>query len=329
MDRLRALPGVESVGLVENVPLDEGTATVRIRAEGMPPDGGVRIGLTYAGADYYKTMGIKVLAGRPFTREDAVSTLGNAVVSRSAAQRLWPDGNVIGRKIQVGALTTWETVVGVVDDVMQSNFREPAQALVYLPMRGQLPAQWDLSSPAFVVKSAARRDDRPRHPRDRARSRAEAPMYRAYTMAFLADRSMRDLSFTTMTLTLVSVLALILGVVGLYAALSYVVTERTREIGVRMALGARPESVRRMVVLQGGQLVSAGVAVGLIVALFSTRALGQLLFGVETFDLTDLCRRVGGHVADGADGELPAGPPRVQRRPDHLAPRGLTPATQT
>jgi putative ABC transport system permease protein len=285
MDRLRALPGVESVGLVENVPLDEGTATVRIRAEGMPPDGGPRIGLTYAGGDYYKTMGIKVLAGRTFTREDAVSTLGNAVVSKSAARRLWPDGNAIGRKIQVGVLTTWETVVGVVDDVMQANFREPAQAVVYLPMRGQLAAQWDLSSPAFVVKTARAETIAPDIRAIVREVAPEAPMYRAYTMAFLADRSMRDLSFTTLTLTLVSVLALILGVVGLYAALSYVVTERTREIGVRMALGARPETVRRMVVVQGGQLVGAGVVVGLIVALFSTRALGRLLFGVETFDL--------------------------------------------
>lgn len=286
MDRLRALPGVESVGLVENVPLDEGTATVRVRTEGTPPDGGIRVALTFAAADYYQTMRINVLAGRPFTREDALSTLGNAVVSKSAAQRLWPDGNPIGRKIQVGVLTTWETVVGVVDDVMQTNFREPPQALVYLPMRGQLPAQWDLSSPAFVVRS-------PRAETIAADIRAivrevapEAPMYRAYTMDFLAARSMRDLSFTTMTLTLVSLLALILGVVGLYAALSYVVAERTREIGVRMALGAQPERVRRMVVLQGGQVVAAGVAAGLIAALFSTRALGRLLFGVETFDPT-------------------------------------------
>jgi putative ABC transport system permease protein len=286
MDRLRVLPGVESVGLVENVPLDEGTPSLRIRREDMPPDGGAIIARTFAAADYFETMGIKVLAGRPFTREDAVSTLGNAVVSKSAARRLWPDGNAIGRKIQVGNLTTWETVVGVVDDVMQNNFREPAQALVYLPMRGHVPAQWALSSPAFVVK-AARAETIAADIRTIVRDVApEAPIYRAYTMSFLAARSMRDLSFTTLTLTLVSLLALVLGVVGLYAALSYVVTQRTREIGVRMALGARPECVRRMIVLQGGKVVSAGVAAGLIAALFANRALGRLLFGVETFDLT-------------------------------------------
>ena len=153
-------------------------------------------------------------------------------------------------------------------------------------MRGQLPAQWDLSSPAFVVRTARAETIAPEIRAVVREVAPEAPMYRAYTMQFLAARSMRDLSFTTLTLSLVSLLALILGVVGLYAALSYVVAERTREIGVRMALGAPPERVRRMVVLQGGQVVAAGVAAGLIAALFSTRALGRLLFGVETFDFT-------------------------------------------
>jgi len=286
MDRLRALPGVESVGLIENVPLDEGTASVRIRTEEMPLDGGVRVGITYAGADYYRTMGIRVLAGRPFTREDAVSALGNAVVSRSAAKRLWPDGNAVGRKLQVGRLKTWETVVGVVEDVIQIDFRQPAQALVYLPMTGQSPDQWALTSPAYVVKTARAETIAP-DIRSLVREVApEAPMYRAYTMSFLAARSMRDLSFTTLTLSMVSLLALILGVVGLYGALSYVVAERTREIGVRMALGARPERVRRMIVVQGGQVVLAGIAAGLIAAFFSTRALGRLLFGVESLDVT-------------------------------------------
>jgi hypothetical protein len=231
-------------------------------------------------------MGIKVLAGRAFTRDDAISTLGHAVVSRSAATRLWPDGNAVGRKIQVGSLTTWETVVGVVDDVMQENFREPAQALVYLPLQGQLPQQWGLSSPAYVVRTA-RAETIASDIRALVHEIApEAPMYRAYTMSFLAGRSMRDLSFTTLTVGIVSLLALVLGVVGLYGALSFVVAERTREIGVRMALGARPERVRRMVVVQGGQVVALGVAAGVVVALFSTRALGHLLFGVDAFDLT-------------------------------------------
>ena len=98
---------------------------------------------------------------------------------------------------------------------------------------------------------------------------------------------------------MVSLLALILGLVGLYGALSYIVAERTREIGVRMALGAQPERVRRMIVIQGGQVVIAGVAVGLIAAFFSTRALGRLLYGVETLDLSTFAGMSAGMVLTG------------------------------
>lgn len=109
-------------------------------------------------------------------------------------------------------------------------------------------------------------------------------MYRVFTMAGLAQDSMVNLSFTMLTLGVVSALALILGAVGLYGVLSYVVAERTREIGVRMALGARAEQVRTMVVAQGARVVGAGVVIGIAVALASTRALSSLLFGVQAVD---------------------------------------------
>jgi ABC-type antimicrobial peptide transport system permease subunit len=112
----------------------------------------------------------------------------------------------------------------------------------------------------------------------------EAPVYREYTMEFLARRSMVQLSFTMLTLGVVSALALILGAVGLYGVLSYVVAQRTREIGVRMALGAEAGRVRRMVVAQGARVVAAGVALGVAAALAGTRALGNLLFGVQAVD---------------------------------------------
>lgn len=284
MDRLRALPGVQSVGLIENVPLDEGTAIARFRTEATAGQSGVPINVTFAGADYYRTMSIKVLAGRGFTREDAVSSLGNVVISKSAAALLWPGGDPIGRRLQREGLTTWETVVGVVDDVMQRDFREPAQALVYLPMTGQLPTQWRLRSPAYVVKTT-RATTIGADIRTLAREIApEAPMYRAFTMAGLAERSMVDLSFTMMTLGLVAAMAVILGAIGLYGVLSYVVAERTREIGVRLALGAQPGGVRLMVVLQGAQVVALGVLVGLVGAWAATQQLGSLLFGVQPLD---------------------------------------------
>jgi putative ABC transport system permease protein len=292
-DRLRALPGVQAVGVVENVPLDEGTATARYRTDDAPGAEGKRLDVTFAGADYYKAMGIPVLAGRAFTREDAVSSLGNVVISRSAAKMLWPNQDPIGRKLQREGLTTWETVVGVVEDVMQENFRDPGTALVYHSLTGLLPTQWRLSSPAYVITSA-RADTIAADVRAVVRQVApEAPMYRAYTMEALAERSMTSLSFTMLTLGLVSALAMILGAVGLYGVLSYVVSERTREIGVRLALGAQVGAVRRMVVAQGARVIAVGVVIGLVVAAMATRALGSLLYGVNPYDLVTFAGTVG------------------------------------
>jgi len=113
----------------------------------------------------------------------------------------------------------------------------------------------------------------------------EAPMYRVFTMAGLARDSMAQLSFLMLTLGIAALLALILGSVGLYGVLSYIVAQRVREIGVRMALGADAGQVRRMVVLQGTRVVVVGIVIGLVVALLSTRALGALLYGVATFDV--------------------------------------------
>jgi predicted permease len=285
MDRLRALPGVELVGLVENVPLDEGAAAARFITDAAPGDGSVLLNATFAGGDYYKAMGIPVLAGRAFEAADATTALGNVVVSRSAARMLWPDQDPIGRRLQRVGLTTWETVVGVVEDVVQNDFRQPGLPMVYLPIQGQQPTQWALSSPGYVIKTA-RADAIAADVRDIVRQVApEAPMYRVYTMQDLADRALLGLSFTMMTLGTVSVLALILGAVGLYGVLSYVVSERTREIGVRLALGAQTGAVRRMVVVQGAKVIGAGIALGLLVAVVSTRALGSMLYGVQADDV--------------------------------------------
>jgi putative ABC transport system permease protein len=283
MDRLRALPGVVGVGVVNNIPLDEGTGSGRFLTEALDPQsGGVLLDQNFTGGDYFKVMGIDLLRGRPFTNDEAVMPNANVILSRSAAERLWPNQDPIGQRIRRAAgPVQWFSVVGVVEDVKQDDWRDAGEAIVYLPLTGPTPTAWAMGSPAYVLKSP-RAASLGREVRELVRQVApEAPVYREYTMEFLAKRSMVQLSFTMLTLGVVSALALILGAVGLYGVLSYTVAERTREIGVRMALGASAAAVRRMVVSQGAKVVLIGAVIGVAVALASTRFLETLLFQVD------------------------------------------------
>jgi putative ABC transport system permease protein len=288
MDRLRTLPGVSAVGLVNNLPLDEGTNGVRVRTGDTPAEsGGTLLDMNVAGGDYFRVMGIELLQGRPFTNGEAVTPNSNVIISRSAAEKLWPGQNPLGRSLRprLGSQDTLAfTVVGVVEDVKQNDWRQAGEAIVYFPLTGPTPDAWSFGSPAYVVKSP-RAAMLEREVREVVRQFApEAPVYREFTMEFLARRSMTQLSFTMLTLGVVSGLALLLGAIGLYGVLSYVVAARTREIGVRMALGATAGAVRRMVVSQGARVVLVGVVIGVGVALVGTRSLDALLYGVKAVD---------------------------------------------
>ena len=287
MDRLRQLPGVTGVGVVNNIPLDEGTNTIRFVSDGARDSDGILLNMNFTGGDYFKVMGIDLLQGRAFTNDEAIAPNTSVIVSRGAAAKLWPDQNPVGQRVQPKfGRTEWPffTVVGVVDDVKQDDWRQAGDEILYFPLTGPTDSAWAMGSPAYVVKSP-RADVLTREVREIIRQVApEAPVYREYTMEFLARRSMIQLSFTMLTLLVVSGLALVLGAIGLYGVLSYVVAERTREIGVRMALGATAGAVRRQVVTQGAKVVLIGVTIGVIVALMTTRLMSALLFGVKAVD---------------------------------------------
>ena len=198
MDRLRALPGVEIGWARRQHSARRGDVRRRGSAPrrwASNPDAGTLLNYTFAAGDYYKAMGIKVLRGRPFETSDHTSTLGNVVISRTAANLLWPGKDPIGRRMQMDGLTTWETVVGVVDDVMQYDFRDTPQALVYFPLVG-LPTQESLdgASPAYVVKTRRAETIAPEIRALVHTVAPTAPMYRVYTMAGLA----KELDGTTL-----------------------------------------------------------------------------------------------------------------------------------
>ena len=286
MDRLRALPGVTTVGVVNNIPLDEGTGTGRFLTDSMAPEsGGALLDVNFTGGDYFRVMGIDVLTGRQFTPDEAFTPNSNVIISQSTASRLWPDRDPLGQRIRrTGDTPQWFTVVGVVEDVKQDDWREAGEAIVYFPLTGPTPTTWAMGSPAYVVKSP-RAASLGGEVRELVRQVApEAPVYREFTMEFLAQRSMVQLSFTMLTLGVVSALAMILGAVGLYGVLAYVVAERTREIGVRMALGATAGAVRRMVVAQGAKVVLVGIVLGIAASLASRRLLDALLYEVNALE---------------------------------------------
>lgn len=286
MDRVRALPGVELVGIVNNIPLDEGTGRTRFLTEGMSAeDGGLLLAQNVAAGDYFQAMGITMLRGRTFTPDEAVTPNNSIILSRSAAEQLWPGQDPIGKPLRRGGTTPRDfTVVGVVADVKQLDWRDGGDAGVYIPLTGPVANAWSLSSPAYVVKST-RAASLTREIRELVRQIApEAPVYREFTLDFLAERAMIQLTFTMLTLGIVSTLALILGAVGLYGVLAYVVAGRTKEIGVRMALGSTSDAVQKMVVLQGLRVVTIGVVVGIVAAVASTRVLSTMLYGTSALD---------------------------------------------
>ena len=290
MDRLAAMPGVESVGLVNTLPLDEGAGATRFATELSAGDDAQQplLRFTMVGGDYFQTMGIRLIRGQYFVRRAQPIADPGVIVSEAASEILWPGQDALGKRVgRAGDAAGFMTVIGVVEDIFLEDFRQQSpDPMIYLPMVGRTATEWGVGTPAYVVKSARAEIIAPEIREVIREIAPDAPMYRVFTMARLAARSSARLSFTMLTLAVAAGLALILGAVGLYGVLSYVVSRRTREIGIRMALGAQTHQLRRMVVAQGSRVTLIGVAIGIIAALAATRVLNTLLFGVGAMDVT-------------------------------------------
>ncbi len=282
MDRLKAVPGVESVGFITTLPLDEGAATQNLTTPALQASGTEAPLISYAGAGgaYFQTMGIKLISGRYFERVEEEQGTPLVIVSQSAAKTLFPGEDPIGKQLRPATATgpNWSTVIGVVEDVLVDDLRRKSpDPMVYLP--GVSP------SPAYVLKSS-RADQLEADVKAVIREMIpESPMYRIFTMERLAANASASLSFTMLMISLAAGLALILGAVGLYGVLSYGAQQRTKEIGVRMALGAEATTVRRMFVWQGVRVALLGVVVGLVAAAGLTKYIQTLLFDVGRFDV--------------------------------------------
>ena len=282
----QTVPGVVSAAVVTALPMSGDRWRAPIAIEGYTPPDGTRLGMDYAqvSEDYFSTIGTPIVSGRVFSAEDRGSDgLTSIVVNEAFAKQYWPDGNSLGQRLKIGRSADgpgpWVTVIGVVADVRQQELAESGEPQTYLfyqqrpsnQMRIVVRSDADFSLVSQSLQRAVWDVD-PNIPvevvalTDHVASTITAPRFYTGLLA----------SFAT--------LALILAAVGIYGTMSYVVGERQREMGIRLALGAAASSVTTLVVRQGLMLSAFGVALGIVGALAGTRLLESFLFGVTTSD---------------------------------------------
>jgi predicted permease len=288
-ERIASLPGVEGVAATNALPLSgRGNCSVMFaQGQAAPEQGGAPcIQYAYVTPGYFAAMGIHV---RGTTNEWSAVLGENAgvVVSRTAAERFWPGENAIGKGIK-GNGESFYRVIGVADDVHTDDLRQPPVALVYFPTVAAKGTElWIPPRSATLVLHSRTADPAALTPMIRhavAELDPGVSIGDVRTMSEVVAASMARVSFTMLLLGVAGVMALVLSAVGLYGVISYIVSERRGEIGVRMALGARAGEVGGMIMFQSVRLAAIGVVIGLIGAVAATRILRSLLFEVSPTD---------------------------------------------
>ncbi|RPI49349.1 MAG: FtsX-like permease family protein, partial [Acidobacteria bacterium] len=263
LERIQALPGVTSAGTIDRIPIADREVSVQFAIQGMPapsPESQPQAARAAISADYMKTMRIPILRGRGITRDDLGSALPVAVVSQEAARRFWPNQNPIGRRIAFDdSQSEWIEIVGVAGDVRNSNAGSMPTPQVYVP------SSWRLERFAvFVVRSAGPDPTQlaPSIRRALAQLDKTQPIYEVKSMERLLAEDLGGTYLFTAMLAVFAIVALLLAAAGLYGLISFSVSQRTREMGIRMALGARPASIVRTVVARGSVPLAIGIVVG-------------------------------------------------------------------
>ena len=285
LQRIAALPGVQSVAAASGVPMSGGNSMNAFSVEGRPAHpAGKQDAADYRTVtpNYFSTMGIRLLKGRYLTEQDHKQAPSALLINETMMRRFFADEDAIGKQISLAGLEDKSfTVVGVVRDVRELNLETEARPAMYMS-HTQAPASRSMS---LVVRTAF--DPAQLSAAMRSEVTAldkEQPVANMRTMKRIVSDSIAQPRFTTILLSVFAAIALILAATGIYSVMAYSVTQRTHEIGIRMALGARAADVLRMVVRQGMVLALAGVATGLLMAFGLTRLMSGLLYGVSASD---------------------------------------------
>ncbi len=291
--RIEALGGVQSVGVTSSVTMDGNGNNDPIWVEDFPEADSKIPALRrmkYLGARYFETMGNPVIAGRDFTWADSHSAAPVAILSESLAREYWGEpAKAIGKRVRRTSKTAWVEIVGVVGNERQDGATKPSPTMIYWPMR----VSEGIEGQGFVQRSLAYaiRSSRLQSPGFLSEVQQAVwsvnpnlPLARVRTLQQIYDQSMAQTQFVLVILGIAASVTLLLGLVGIYGVIAYIVSQRRREVGIRMALGAQSESVQRIFVSRGLTLAAIGLVLGLTGAAALMRLLSSFLFGVNPFD---------------------------------------------
>jgi putative ABC transport system permease protein len=290
LDRVRELPGVAGAAFITDIFLTSTPNSTNFTLDGREmtqEERGIEIPVDAVSPEYFKVMGVPLRRGRTFTAADNLDAPQVVIINETMARRFWPNEDPVGKRFCYGGPQCGGpllTIVGVVGDMRRTGFDKPVRYETFLPYTQLAPGTLTL-----VVRTIGDPLAAVAPVRAQLRSLdAEQPLFEVATMNQLLSSMVAQRRFSMTLLGTFAALALLLGVVGVYGVTSYLVAQRTREVGVRLALGAPPGQVVAMVVRQGMTVAVVGLGIGLVAALAAARLMAGLLFGVSPYDVATL-----------------------------------------